>query len=177
MNNDGVLDKDGSGMRTILGIDPGIAATGYGIIRCNETEFHCVAHGTIKTAPHEPTGDRLMKIADSVIKVVVEFSPHEAGVELLYFTKNSKSAIPVAQARGVVLYTLARCGIPAFDYTPLEVKQAVAGNGRAEKRQVQEALRYLFGLEKVPKPTHAADALAVAVCHMNTQAFRNIAHV
>jgi crossover junction endodeoxyribonuclease RuvC len=159
-------------MRLILGIDPGLASTGYGIIRCSGSRFRCVAHGTVRTSPRQEMGERLVKIHQGIMEVIRTYGPDEAGIETVYFSKNSKSAIPVAQARGVVLFTLASQGVPFAEYTPLELKQAVAGNGRAEKTQVQEVLRMIFNLDQPPSPDHAADALAAAFCHANFSDFR-----
>ena len=105
--------------------------------------------------------------------IIKTYEPEEAGIETVYFSKNSKSAIPVAQARGVVLYTLASQGVPFGEYTPLELKQAVVGNGRAEKIQVQQVLKMIFNLAELPRPDHASDALAAAFCHANFSGFRS----
>jgi crossover junction endodeoxyribonuclease RuvC len=161
-------------MRLILGIDPGLASTGYGIIRLSGSRFRCVTHGTVRTSPREGMGERLVKIHQGIMEIIRNYGPDEAGIETVYFSKNSKSAIPVAQARGVVLFTLASQGVPFAEYTPLELKQAVAGNGRAEKAQVQEVLRMIFNLDEPPSPDHAADALAAAFCHANFSDFRRL---
>lgn len=159
-------------MKIILGIDPGLAYTGYGIIRCSGSRFRCIVHGTVRTTPKDDMGKRLVLIHQGIMNIITEYQPDEAGIETVYFSKNSKSAIPVAQARGVVLYTLASRGVPFSEYTPLELKQAVVGNGRAEKRQVQEVLKLIFNLKEIPTPDHAADALAAAFCHANYSDFR-----
>jgi crossover junction endodeoxyribonuclease RuvC len=117
-------------------------------------------------------GERLVQIHQGIMDVIKTYEPEEAGIETVYFSKNSKSAIPVAQARGVVLYTLASQGVPFAEYTPLELKQAVVGNGRAEKLQVQQLIKMIFNLAELPRPDHASDALAAAFCHANFSGFR-----
>jgi crossover junction endodeoxyribonuclease RuvC len=160
-------------MKVILGIDPGLASTGYGVIRCSGSRFRCITHGTVRTSPRDGMGERLVQIHLGIRDIVTTYEPDEAGIETVYFSKNSKSAIPVAQARGVVLYTLASLGVPFSEYTPLELKQAVVGNGRAEKVQVQQVLKMIFNLAELPKPDHASDALAAAFCHANFSGFRS----
>ncbi len=160
-------------MKAILGIDPGLASTGYGIITCEGSRLHCTAYGTIRTSPRDSMGQRLIQIHRAIAGIVETYAPQEAGIESIYFSKNSKSAIPVAQAKGVILFTLASQAVPFAEYTPIELKQAVVGTGRAEKAQVQEGLKMIFGLEEIPSPDHAADALAAALCHINFSSFRN----
>jgi len=160
-------------MKVILGIDPGLAFTGYGIIRCSGSRFRCIAHGTVRTSPRDGMGERLVQIHQGIMDIITTYEPEEAGIETVYFSKNSKSAIPVAQARGVVLYALASRGVPFAEYTPLELKQAVVGNGRAEKAQVQQVLKMIFNLAELPRPDHASDALAAAFCHANFSGFRS----
>lgn len=160
-------------MKVILGIDPGLASTGYGIIQCAGSRFRCIVHGTIRTSPRDGMGERLVQIHKGITDIITTYDPEEAGIETIYFSKNSKSAIPVAQARGVVLYTLASRGVPFAEYTPLELKQAVVGKGRAEKIQVQEVIKMIFNLKELPTPDHAADALAAAFCHANYSSFRS----
>jgi crossover junction endodeoxyribonuclease RuvC len=147
-------------MKVILGIDPGLASTGYGVIRCSGSRFRCIAYGTVRTSPRDGMGERLVQIHQGIMDIITTYEPEEAGIETVYFSKNSKSAIPVAQARGVVLYTL-------------ELKQAVVGNGRAEKAQVQQVLKMIFNLVELPRPDHASDALAAAFCHANFSGFRS----
>jgi len=149
-------------MQTIIGIDPGLAATGYGIIKSGNNKYIYLDHGTIQTYPDETPANRLLTIYREIIRIIEIYKPDLAGVETLYFAKNIKTAIPVAQARGAVLVGLACKGIPLNEYTPLQIKQAVAGRGRAEKGQVQQMVKIIFGLDQIPAPDHAADALAVA---------------
>ncbi len=158
--------------KCILGIDPGLAFTGYGVIMVEGSRYHHISHGVIKTQAKNGIGLRFMQIQEEIQKLIETYIPVEAGIESLYFYKNSKSAIPVAQASGVILVTLARAGIPFGTYTPLELKQAVIGYGKAEKRQVQEMLKILFNMNTVPEPDHAADALAAAICQASFSAVR-----
>jgi crossover junction endodeoxyribonuclease RuvC len=152
-------------MKTIIGIDPGLKNTGYGIIQVDNNQAKYIDHGMISTQAGEQTGSRLLCIHDSVVRLVKQYKPDEAGIEEIFFARNLKSAIPVAQAKGVILCALASLGISVSVYTPLEVKHGVVGSGRAEKEQVQELVRIILGLAEVPRPDHAADALAVALCH------------
>ena len=160
-------------MKVILGIDPGLAFTGYGVIRCSGSRFRCITHGTVRTSPRDGMGERLVQIHQGIMDVITTYEPEEAGIETVYFSKNSKSALPVAQAKGVVLFTLASRGIPFAEYTPLELKQAVVGNGRADKLQVQQMIKMIFNLAELPRPDHASDALAAAFCHANFSHFRS----
>lgn len=151
----------------VLGIDPGLAYTGYGIITATTGRFKLVDQGVIKTSSSDNAGKRLTTIYSELQKLISEYKPEQAGVESLYFAKNSSSAIPVAQARGVVLLILSQYNVNACEYPPQAIKQAIVGNGRAEKEQVQELIRILLGLREIPRPDHAADALAAAICHYN----------
>jgi crossover junction endodeoxyribonuclease RuvC len=153
-------------MTRVLGIDPGLAATGWGVVETDGTRYRHIDHGVIKTSPRDEPGQRLLKLSREIHEVIRLHAPEQSGVENLYFAKNATSAIPVAQARGVVLLALAESGVPAAEYPPQAIKQAVVGNGRAEKHQVQELVRMLLGLESIPKPDHASDALAAAICHI-----------
>jgi crossover junction endodeoxyribonuclease RuvC len=152
-------------MTTLIGIDPGLAETGWGVVRFDGTRFRHVAHGVLETGPELALPDRLRAIYEGILSVLEEYRPDEAGVEELYFARNVASAIPVAHARGVVVLALGQRGIATGFYQPQQVKQAVIGRGRAEKGQVQRLVAVLLGLDAVPSPDHAADALAVAVCH------------
>ena len=152
-------------MLTVLGIDPGLAATGYGLVRAAGNRVAHVAHGVIRTLSSQDYGSRLLAIRDSLLAVATEHQPDQAAIEHLYFSRNVKSAIPVAQARGVIILVLAELGIPFAEYQPGSVKQAVAGQHRAEKSQVIGSVRLVLGLEEDPSSSHGADALAVALCH------------
>ncbi len=154
-------------MTTLIGIDPGLAATGYGIVTFDGSRFCHVRHGVVRTDSAVPLPERLLSIYREIRAIVSDCHPSEAGIEELYFSRNASSAMHVAHARGVVLLALGEAGIPVGFYSPQQVKQAVIGRGRAEKRQVQRLVAVLLGLEKDPGPDHAADALAVAICHAN----------
>lgn len=155
-------------MTTILGIDPGLAQTGYGVISVSGNKLSHVTHGSISTASGLDTGKRLKKIYREVEAVISKYSPDIGAVESLYFARNISSAFPVAQARGVVLLAFALAEVEAREFPPLEIKQAITGSGRAHKDQVQELVRFLLALEEIPRPDHAADALAAAICCYHT---------
>ncbi len=161
-------------MKTIIGIDPGLKNTGYGIIQVENNQVKYIDHGVISTEAADQPGSRLLHIHDHVIKLVKQFRPDEAGIEEIFFARNLKSAIPVAQAKGVILCALALAGVGVSVYTPLEVKRGVVGNGRAEKEQVQELVRLILGLAQIPRPDHAADALAVALCHAHSSRLKSL---
>ena len=154
-------------MRTLIGIDPGLAATGWGVVRFDGSRFFHVAHGVVKTDAQSSLSERLLAIYSAIRKLLLKYGPSEAGVEELYFARNASSAMQVAHARGVVLLALGQRGIPVECYSPQHVKQAVIGRGRADKDQVQRLVSIVLGLEEIPAPDHAADALAVAICHAN----------
>ncbi|MCG8477535.1 MAG: crossover junction endodeoxyribonuclease RuvC [Spirochaetales bacterium] len=154
-------------MSTVLGIDPGIAATGFGVITVEAGRFRCVEYGVIRTRSDRTPGDRLREIYDAVLERVGTHNPDLAGIESLYFTKNVTSAIPVAQARGVVLLALAQAAVPTCEYTPQAIKQAVVGSGQADKEQVIQMVRIILGMPDAPRPDHAADALATAITRFN----------
>lgn len=156
-------------MMRLIGVDPGLASTGYGIIACEGSRIVHETHGVIRTQSSGTPGDRLLKIFDRINELCGEYEPAAAGIESLFFASNVTSALPVAQARGVVLLAFAQAGIPAAEYPPQAIKQALVGQGRADKHQVAEFVRLLLGLKDIPKPDHAADALAAAVCHYNTR--------
>jgi crossover junction endodeoxyribonuclease RuvC len=155
-------------MKRILGVDPGLAETGFGVVEFSQSAARPLYADVIPTGANTPPGGRLSAIYTRILEVVDRFEPDEAGVESLYFTKNITSAIPVAQARGVVLLALHQRGVGTMEYTPQQIKQAIVGTGRAEKAQVQECVRLLLGLTDSPKPDHVADALAAAICHYHT---------
>lgn len=149
----------------ILGIDPGTATVGYAILKKENNKMTAVKYGCIKTCAGEQTGDRLVCIEKELAKIVKEFRPEEAAIEKLFFLKNVKTAIAVSQARGVMLLALAKLKLPAFEYTPLQVKLTVTGYGKAPKLQVQRMVKGILGLKELPHPDDAADALAIAICH------------
>ncbi|MEG1781826.1 MAG: crossover junction endodeoxyribonuclease RuvC [Oscillospiraceae bacterium] len=152
----------------ILGIDPGYAIVGYGALEYEKTKFHTVEFGAITTDAHTDFQDRLKEVYQQLDIVIKRVKPQAFATEKLFFTTNQKTVIQVAQARGVILLCARMNDIPVYEYTPLQIKQAVAGYGKAEKKQVQEMVKILLHLEKVPKPDDTADALAVAICHAHS---------
>jgi crossover junction endodeoxyribonuclease RuvC len=149
----------------IIGIDPGIADTGWGVIDYNGgSRLQYLACGSIKTPAGLILPDRLLMLSEALEAILQRYQPQAAGMEELFFCNNVKTALVVGQARGVSLLTLRRFGLPVFDYTPLQVKQAVAAYGAADKKQVQRMVKTILSLSEVPKPDDAADALAVAIC-------------
>lgn len=149
----------------ILGIDPGIATTGYGFVRSEAGELSAVAYGAVRTPAHTPLPARLQIIYRETRALIEQHRPDSVAVEKLFFGKNVTTAMSVGQARGVALLALADCGLEMTEYTPNEIKQAVSGYGGAGKGQMQEMVRLLLGLETIPRPDDAADALAVAITH------------
>ncbi len=149
----------------ILGIDPGFGRLGFGVIDVKGNRHTVVEYGCIETEPHMSTGPRLQRIYEGVSGVIRERRPDAMGIEQLFFSRNVTTALVASEARGVVVLAAQIAGVPQFDYTPMQVKQAVAGYGRADKQQVQEMVRVLLGLSVRPKPDDAADALAVALAH------------
>ncbi len=152
----------------ILGLDPGIATVGYGVVKFEKNKFTSIQYGVIKTAAGLPLSTRLVEIAADVETILDMFKPDAVAVEELFFNTNITTGIQVAHGRGVLLLECAKKGVPLFEYTPSQVKQAVVGYGRAEKRQVMEMTKLLLGLEKIPRPDDAADALAIAICHSHS---------
>lgn len=154
----------------ILGIDPGYAIVGYGIVDTAASRFSVVDYGVVTTPARIPIEDRLMMIYNQLSELVKKYKPEAMAIEELFFNSNHTTAIPVAEARGVILLVAKQHGLEVFEYTPLQVKQAVVGYGRAEKKQVIMMTTTLLGLKAPPKPDDAADALAIAICHGNTGA-------
>ncbi len=149
----------------ILGIDPGYAIVGYGVVEYDGYKFRPISFGAITTKAGANFHLRLVDIYNDMNTVITEYKPDALAIERLYFNTNTTTAIDVAQARGVIVLSAARVGLPIYEYTPLQVKQAVVGYGRAEKKQVMEMTRSILGLANVPKPDDTADALAIAICH------------
>lgn len=150
--------------RRIVGVDPGLAAAGWGVVDVRGSRIVHVAHGCIQTGAGVPRSERLLLIYTEFQRILDEYRPTEAGMETLYFAKNITSAMPVAEARGVFCLALAGRGIDIAEYTPMAIKQAVVGRGAADKKQVQELVRLILSLPEIPRPDHAADALGAAVC-------------
>lgn len=149
----------------ILGIDPGYAIVGYGVLEYEKNKFYPVEYGAITTQAHTDFQERLKEVFVSVDEVIKRTQPEALAIEKLFFTTNQKTVIQVAQARGVILLAASMNGIPVYEYTPLQIKQSVTGYGKAIKSQVQDMTKRLLRLEKVPKPDDTADRLAVAICH------------
>lgn len=158
----------------ILGIDPGIAILGYGIISYEGNRFEAIHYGAIKTPSNMETAQRLKTIYDELDALIKNYQPEAVVIEELFFNTNAKTALLVGQARGVAVLAAANNNKEIFEYTPLQVKQGVVGYGRAEKIQVQQMIKILLNLQKIPKPDDVADALAVAVCHAHSGNFKNL---
>ena len=150
----------------ILGIDPGYAIVGYGVV--DTKGMRPLSYGAIRTEAGIPIEDRLSEIYDNMTELLRTFKPDHVAIEKLYFNTNEKTAINVSQARGVLVLACVKCGVKVYEYTPLQVKMSVVGYGRAEKQQIMDMTKRLLGLKKTPKPDDAADALAIALCHANT---------
>ena len=148
----------------IIGVDPGLASTGWGLVESSRGKLRYIAHGCIETQPNEVRGERLVFIYQSFLEILKTYDPKEAAIENLYFGKNISSAMSVSEARGVLLLALTGHGIPVLELTPNAIKKAVVGVTRADKKQVQEMIRLILGLSEIPKPAHAADALGAAIC-------------
>jgi crossover junction endodeoxyribonuclease RuvC len=152
----------------VLGIDPGIANTGWGIVDFAGQRFQPVCYGVINTDPDDRLEHRIAVIAESVSQIAQKYDVKQISMEDIFFAKNEASAIGVAKVIGAVTYSAYRLGVPVTMFTPLQIKIAITGYGKAEKKQVQEMCRILLKLDKIPRPDHAADALAAAVCYCNT---------
>jgi crossover junction endodeoxyribonuclease RuvC len=159
----------------VLGIDPGTATTGYGLVReLSSGDLEAVAYGVITTPAHTPMPDRLRQIYHEITALIAQYQPAAAAVETMYFGKNVTTAITVAQARGVILLALAEAGLPIREYKPAEIKQAIAGYGDADKVQMQEMIRQLLNLDDIPRPDDAADGLGVAITDLNASRFERM---
>ena len=149
----------------ILGIDPGLAKVGYGAVKKSKKRIKCLGYGCIKTSPDNALQYRLNQIFNELNGLIKKYNPDVLVVEKLFFFKNAKTLIPVSEARGVLLLAAAKKKIPIYEFTPLQVKAAITGYGRAEKKQVQKMVKMLLDLEKIPQPDDAADALGLAICY------------
>ena len=159
----------------VLGIDPGIAITGFGLIRPNQlNEPEAIHYGVINSTAEGNTSSRLIYLYRELTALIEEYQPEACAVEKLFFQKNQKTAMAVSEARGVICLCLAQHGLPIAEYTPNEVKLAVTSYGNADKRQVQEMVKLTLGLEDLPKPDDAADALAIAICHLGNLQLQNL---
>ena len=153
----------------ILGIDPGTAITGWGVITQDRNGPVVIGYGCIETSKHKTDVERLKETADDVKEIIARYRPDEMAIEELFFFKNLKTAIKVAQSRGVLLLNAIQAHLMIAEYTPLQIKQALTGYGKAEKKQVQLMVKNILKMEKIPKPDDAADALAVALCHQQSR--------
>lgn len=151
----------------IMGVDPGTAITGFGVVNYRENLFSMVGCGCIRTLPDKTIALRLKTLYDELTKAIKLYNPDHFAVEELFFNKNTRTALAVGQARGICILAAADSGLPVYEYTPLQVKKAVAGFGKAEKRQVQFMVKCILSLKTVPEPDDVADALAIAICHAN----------
>ncbi|MEA2113223.1 MAG: crossover junction endodeoxyribonuclease RuvC [Patescibacteria group bacterium] len=155
----------------IIGIDPGTTITGYGVIESEKNGLEIIDYGCILTEPSLTTAERLKETDRQFVKLLNKHKPQKIAVEDIFFFKNAKTVIKVSQARGVILFRASKMLIPIFEYTPLQVKQAVTGYGRADKKQVQQMVKTILNLEEIPQPDDAADALAIAICCAHTNNF------
>ncbi|MFO7740858.1 MAG: crossover junction endodeoxyribonuclease RuvC [Anaerolineae bacterium] len=172
-----IADKAADSARRVLGIDPGTATTGYGVLEEMGGQLKALASGVIRTGADQPMPARLQEIHRAIRQLAEKYQPTEAAVEELFFSKNVRTAMSVGQARGVALLALADAGLPVSEYTPLAIKQAVTGYGSADKTQMQEMVKILLDLSEPPRPDDAADALAVAICHLHSSRLKTLSEL
>lgn len=158
----------------ILGIDPGLAHTGWGVVETRGTVCRARAYGCVTTTASEPIDLRLGRICRTLAEVIEKYGPTELAIESIYFGENTKSAIATAQARGAAIVACSAAGLAVGEYTPMQIKQAVVGTGAADKHQVAYMVRNVLALDHDPRPDHAADALAAAVCHANVSRTKSL---
>lgn len=161
----------------VLGIDPGIAIVGYSILDFENNKFKLIEYGCVTTSSTSPLTERLKFIYMEMENIIREFKPQDMAIEELFFNKNVKTAITVAQARGVEILSGINNGLSVYEYTPLQVKQGIVGYGRADKFQVQQSVKNLLRLDHIPKPDDAADAIAIAICHCFGNKFKDLYEV
>jgi len=152
----------------VLGIDPGTATTGFGLVEAVNNRNKLIHYGTVTTDAAADMSDRLCQISDKINEIITVYKPDAAAIEQIFYFKNAKTVITVAQSRGVILMTAAKAGLKIAEYTPLQVKQSVVGYGKADKKQVQIMVQSILNMENLPKPDDAADALAIAICHIHS---------
>ena len=155
-------------MTRVLGCDPGLAITGYGILDSDGQQLTPIAFGVLRTEAGLAEPTRLLDLYQKLVEMIQRYQPDVAAVEKLFFSTNVRTAMMVSQARGVLLLSLAEAGLPIWEYTPMQIKQAVTGYGQADKLQIQEMVRLLLNLREIPRPDDAADALAVSICHLHS---------
>lgn len=158
----------------VLGIDPGTAIVGWAVLEECGNSVKAVAYGHISTSPKQSTAERLLEVSQDLSEIIKKHNPQEAAVEDLFFFKNVKTVMKVSQARGAILLTLEQFRVNIAEYTPLQVKQALTGYGRAEKKQIQLMVKNILKLKEIPKPDDTADAIAIALCHINSRKVRQI---
>jgi len=163
-----------AGTLRVLGIDPGTATTGWAVVEEKEGRVFPLAYGCVSTSAKKSTSQRLKETADDIEKIICKYKPQEAAVEDIFFFKNIKTAVKVSQSRGAMLLTLERLKVSLFEYTPLQVKQALTGYGRAEKKQIQLMVKNILKLKDIPRPDDTADAIAIAICHINSRKINNL---
>ena len=158
----------------IIGIDPGTATTGWAVVEEIKKNARLIACGCVNTSKFHSDEERLVEIGRDIALLIKKYKPDEAAIEDIFFSSNQKTVVTVAQARGVVLYELKKNKLPIEHYTPLQVKQALTGYGRAGKKQIQLMVKNILKLKSIPKPDDAADAVAIAICHLNSRAAKNL---
>lgn len=161
-------------MMRIIGIDPGYAIMGYGILDYNGNRFKTVQYGSIETKAGVPMPERLKLLYDGLTEIIQEYKPDEASIEELFFNRNVTTAIGVGEARGIAMLACVEGGLSVSEYTPMQIKQALVGYGKAEKKQVQMMVKTILNLKEVPKPDDTADAVAAAICHAHSRNSRTI---
>lgn len=166
--------KESSEKLRVLGVDPGTATTGWAVLEEKNGQVNPIAYGDISTSSKNSVSDRLKEVADDLAEIIGKYGPREAAVEDIFFFKNQKTAVKVSQSRGAILLTLENKKVKIFSYTPLQVKQALTGYGRAEKKQIQIMVKNILKLKSIPKPDDTADAIAIALCHLNSRKINNL---
>lgn len=169
-----MTDKHKVSELIILGLDPGTATTGWAVMSEAAGKLTPLAYGHISTEPEQAPAERLLEIATDIEAIIRKYRPQEAAIEDIFFQKNVKTAVKVSEARGALLLTLEKLNVRIFGYTPLQVKQSLTGYGRAEKRQIQEMVKNILKLKSVPKPDDTADAIAIAICHLNSRKLKQL---
>jgi len=165
-----MIERNGSAMK-ILGVDPGYAILGWGVIEYAASRYKLLGCGAVETDKDMIWAERLKAIYAGLVEIIEQYKPDAGVVEELFWGSNQKTAIKVGEARGATVLACANSGLTVYEYTPLQVKQALTGYGRADKHQMQEMVRQILGLEKAPRPDDAADAVAIAICHANSSGF------
>ncbi len=158
----------------VMGVDPGIAILGYGVLEICGNKYKTITSGAITTSAGQPMPERLSFLYENLTKLLIHYRPEAFAVEELFFNKNVKTALTIGHARGVIILAASNQGIPIYEYTPLQVKQAIVGYGRADKNQIQQMVKMLLNLKEIPKPDDVADALAVAICHGSSSKFSDL---